>query len=138
MMLDGLAERAQARIARGQRAAEALMTDTCTLRRPTGETELDEETGQVVPTYDTIYEGRCKVQMSGSTFSSSAQEIGGTVVTVTSRYVHLPLSAPEAKVNDEVLMNTSLGPQLPGKVFRVVSPFAKTYPTARRLEVQEP
>jgi len=125
-----------ASIRRGRHRAESLMQDTCTIRRVTGET-LDEDTLEIVPTYETIYAGKCKVQAQ-TTLQSSAQEIGGRVATVVTRRVDVPTSAPEVQVNDEVVIDTSLDGQLVGKTFRITTPFAKTFATARRLEVQEP
>ena len=76
--------------------------------------------------------------MNSSILTTNAQNIGGTVTTVATRYVHLPMSAPQVLVNDEITIDDSNDPQIVGKVLRVVSPFGKTFASSRRLEVQEP
>lgn len=121
-------------ISRGQRAAERLMRDTCTIRRRDGYERVD---GVDVPKYVPVYAGKCKVQAQ-ATLAASAQEIGGDVVTQTTRRVDLPMSAPEVLVDDEATIDASLDSQLVGKTLRVTSTFGKTYATARRLEVKEP
>lgn len=113
------------------------MADACTIRRQNGTTR-DPESGLDVPAYDDVYVGVCKVQMAASTLSSVTQEIAGAVITQTSRYVHLPVSAPEIQIDDLVDITGSLDAQLVGRTFRVTSPFGKSYATARRLEVKEP
>ena len=60
-------------LARGRAAAEALMVDTCAIRRRTGET-LDDTTGEVTATYDDVYSGRCRVQQAGTQTSTSVRQ----------------------------------------------------------------
>lgn len=109
------------------------MADTCTVRRRNGTTRVD---GLDVPNYDTVYTGMCKVQ-ADTTLASTAQEIGGAVVTQTTRRVDLPMSAPEVMVDDLMDITASLDPQIVGETLRVSSRFGKTFATARRLEVKE-
>lgn len=118
---------------RGQKRAESLMADTCTISRIT----IERVGGIDQPVSTPIYTGKCKVQLQ-TIAASNAQEVGGAVITQTTRRVDLPMSAPEVEVNDLVDITTSLDPQLVGKTFRVTSRFGKTFATARRLEVKEP
>lgn len=120
--------------ARGRAAAESLMLDSCTIRRPGGWERVD---GHDVPKFVTVYTGKAKVQ-ANTEVQASAQEVGGALITQTTRRVDIPVSAPEVQPGDLVDITASLDPQLVGKTFRVTSPFGKTYATAQRLEVKEP
>lgn len=110
------------------------MLDTCSTRRPDGYERVD---GRDVPKFVPIYTGKCKVQ-AGTVLTASPQDVGGGVVTQTTRRVDLPMSAPEHQGGDLIDVTTSHDPQLVGKTFRVTSLFGKTFATARRLEVKEP
>lgn len=109
------------------------MRDICSIVRITKQ-RVD---GVDVDVETEIYGGKCKVQ-AATTLAATAQEVGGALVTQTTRRVDIPMSAPEVKVNDVWKGVDCLDAQLNGKRLRITSRFGKTYATARRLEVKEP
>lgn len=129
---------APAAIAAGRMAAEALMCDTGIMRRPTGRAVQDPVTDREVEILTDLFTGRCRIQASGM---QAATAQAGARTTVTTRIqLHLPVSAPEVRVGD-IWEVTAVGDlsdlQLLGSRFRVVAPVAKTFATARRLDVEE-
>jgi len=115
--------------------AESLMLDTCTVKRVTGVT-TDLLTGADVPTYSTIYTGKCKV----ATFQPQERnpEVGGATLTVQRYSVHVPVGAFVPAVGQVVtITDAALDPNLTGRMFRVVALLHKTAATAYRLSVEE-
>lgn len=119
-------------IARGQRAAERLMTDTCTISRITGTTQ--DADGREIPARTVIYgpsiephKGRCKVQANQLTDMSP--EVGGATVTVQRYRVDVPVSVGPVEVGDLIVTR--------GWKFRVTGLHDKTWQTAQRLPVEE-
>ena len=110
------------------------MQDQCLIRRVTGET-TDQETGKVVPLYDDVYTGKCKLQSyEGYEQSKTAAE---TTVTVQRMSVHLAVGAYRINVGDIVEITASrMDPMLTGRKFRITqeAPF-KTFATAYRVFV---
>jgi hypothetical protein len=125
-------------LARGRAAAESLMVDTCTIRHRTGET-TDTTTGVVTPTTTTVYTGRCKVQQSTLGAASEPRDPGEASVRLVAYAVHLPVATSTGIRDGDEITITAAGhdPDLVGKVFTVLGTMAKTYATARRLQVQE-
>ncbi len=122
-------------LAAGRQAAEALMQDSCTIRRRTGEV-TDPETGIVTPTYSTIYTGRCRVQQQQA--QARPETPGEAYVLMVRREVHVPMAVTGLRAGDEVLMTASAAdPDLPGRTFLIRELFAKSHATARRLGVEE-
>lgn len=122
-------------LARGRAAAEALMVDTCTIRRRAGETT--DEYGQIVPTFgDPLYEGACRVQQAGT--QASAQNPGEAYVLMLRLEVQLPMSVVGLEVGDEVEITDSVhDPDLVGRTFLVRDLAHATHKTARRVQVTE-
>lgn len=125
-------------LGRARAAAEAGMVDTCTIRRPlTG--EQTDGYGNVTAAYTDPdpYVGRCRVQQAR--FGSSAQrDVGEDQVVLLSLEVQLPMSVTGLQVGDEVHLTASLtDPDLPGRVFRIVSLAHKTDASARRVQCTE-
>lgn len=124
-------------LAAGQQAAESLMTDTVTVRRATGETAQDPNTGSTVPVYADLFTSKCKVQARNLTALTA--EAGGRTATTVRLELHLPLSAAAVQTGD-VAEITAVGAlsdvQLLGRKFRITAPVAKSYATARRYEVE--
>jgi hypothetical protein len=125
-----------AALLRGRAAAEALMQDTCTIRRGSGET-TDPDTGIITPTYgDAIYEGKCRVQQRTAT--ASAQQPGEAYVLMLQLEVQLPMSVVGLEVGDEVTITASVhDPDLVDRAFLIRSLAHKTHATARRVQVEE-
>ena len=116
-------------------AAVSLMLDTCTVQAVTGVT-TDPLTGVDVPTYSTLYTGRCRVQ----TFQpqESNPEVGGATLTVQRYSVHVPVGAFVPAIGQVVTITAAaLDPNLAGRAFRVVALLHKTAATAYRLGVEE-
>lgn len=115
---------AQTALAAGRRAAEALMTDTCTITRPTTTPDPD---GLDRITEVPVWEGRCKVQ-TYEAHETAAQSAGALVVT--QRYsIHIPHNVGAVRVGDLIRVTGYLS------VFRVTGLFDKTYATSRRFQV---
>jgi hypothetical protein len=120
-------------VARGRALAESLMVDACTIRRSTG-TATDDNTGEVTPTWDDVYAGKCRVQQQ--TTGSQAATAGQDYQLLQRLEVQLPMSVTGVEVGDEVTITAAaLDAALAGQVFLVRDLFAKTHATARRLGV---
>ena len=119
-------------LARGRRAAEALMVDTVEITRPTG--AVDPVTGK--PVTATVYAGRAKVQ----TYEGYEQdrEVGGGSVTTQRYRVDLPVGAYAAVVGDVVTVTAAtFDPNLAGRRYVLRGPFFKTAATAYRMFVDD-
>lgn len=118
----------------GRVAAEALMVDEGTAARPTGTSY----TGGVDTTTTTpLFTSRCKLQTT-QIQARTAQVGAREAVTVTVE-LHLPVDTTPLQVDDLWTLTTP-GPgslAQAGAVYRVLAPFAKTYATARRYQVEE-
>lgn len=126
---------------RARESAEALMSDECTVVRPSGSV-TDPATGEVKPASTQVYSGRCKVQTSGGLASEnverSAAQAMGAVSLVWSLYVHFPYGTPGLRAGDVVEVTESANPLLVGRRLRLVSPQSeKTHATACRWNVKE-
>lgn len=122
----------------GRTAAESLMVDRGIMRRPTGLSTQDPDSGAETPTFDDLFESKAKIQARN--LQAITQEVGGTTSTSVRVELHLPVSAPAVQVGDvwEHTRVSSLSDvQLLGRKFRVVAPVGKSFATARRLEVEE-
>ncbi len=123
-------------LARGRAAALAMMVDTCSIRRRTGET-TDDNTGVITPTYDDpLYEGPCRVQQTGT--QASAQQPGEAYVLMLRLEVQLPMTVVGLEVGDEIEITASAhDPDLVGRTFLVRDLAHATHKTARRVQVTE-
>ena len=125
-------------LARGRTAAETLMVDRCTVRRPDrAEPVRDPVTGDETFPTPTVFESACKVQRyDGQTSTESG--VAGRVVTVDRLAVHLPVGSPSVQLDDEITIDASVHePDLVGRVFRVAMAHTKSWATARRMVVEE-
>lgn len=118
----------------GRQRAESRMLDTCLIRRVIGET-TDRETGKVVPLYQDVYEGKCKLQ----SYEGYEQEknTAAAALTVQRMSCHLPVGAYRINVGDVVEFTaSSLDSYLVGRKFRITqeAPF-KSFATAYRVFV---
>lgn len=114
------------------------MVDECTIIRGGTASTFDPVTGAyTTPAGTTIYAGVCEVQLTDS-LNASTPDAGGQVATVSRLTVKVPMSVEGVQVDDVVTITASgLDPDLVGRKYRVVSRFAKSFATARRLEVEE-
>lgn len=117
--------------------AEGRMVDACTITRPTAGETFDPATG----TYDavgssTIYSGKCEVQLSDG-LNARSTEAGGSDLTISRLTVKVPVSAEGIQVGDLVsVTSATFDSSLVDQQFAVIAGHAKTYATARRLEVE--
>ena len=121
-------------LARGRRAAEALMTDLVLVSRASGLPVTDPETGVVSTPSVEVYEGIGRVQGR----ATEAKTVDGVQVYILSDLtVQLPVSV-EPVVDDEVRVVESLTePHLVGRTFRVKSAPRKSHATMTRCEAEE-
>jgi len=118
--------------------AESLMTDTIRLERVTGMHD-DPDTLETVTDYETVYEGRGRVQRSGQL--SPHEAVAGEVeFGVNALMVQLPLSASGIRKNDRVTVvavDPVSDPDLLGLVATVRANLTKTHATKRTLVCEE-
>lgn len=117
--------------------AEARMVDTCAIVRPGGDPVFDDESGTyTTPAGSSVYSGRCEVQVSDGLNARQA-EAGGAEITVTRVTVKVPVSVTGVQVGDVVTITAAVNDaDLVDTEFQVVGLHAKTYATARRLQVE--
>ncbi|MBB3666401.1 MULTISPECIES: DUF6093 family protein [Prauserella salsuginis group] len=122
---------------RGQRKAESLMADQCTIRPNTGET-TDPDTGKLVPTYGpSVYEGRCKIQNQRLRYPSEPVA-GEHQWTVAPTEVHIPVrGTADVATGQVVTITSSHDDDNVDREFRIRVGDRKTYGTAIRLIVEE-
>lgn len=122
-------------LARGRRAAERGMVDTCEITRSGGRT-TDPDTGAVTSTPSVIYGGKCRFQQP--TAQSQREDVGEDHLLLLRFEVQLPMSATGFKVGDAIRVVASMNdPDLPGRVFLIHDLAHKTEATSRRVQVVE-
>jgi len=117
-----------------QAEVEALMTDTCTIKRQTG-TALNATTLAMEPTYTTLYTGKCRVQLRDTV--ATQPDAGERAHAIVRTIVQVPVATTGVRVDDVVTVTASADADLTGRAFRVRSTFHKTHATSRRLECEE-
>ena len=126
---------AQAAVAAGRRAAEALMTDACQISRVTG-TTTNPDTGVVTTTTATVYAGKCRLQQRAGT--ALRAEVGEASVLLTRLELHVPWGTAGVAAEQHVTVTAAADPALVGAKFTVRGPLtAKSYATAQRWELEE-
>lgn len=111
------------------------MVDQCRIERPAGSV-VDPDTGEVVPAYELVWEGRCEVQQTMA--QSANPEAGGAVFTVQDSQLKVPVGVGPVAVGDRATMLTGVyNPALVGNVYRVTETFEKSRQTSQRLRVEE-
>jgi hypothetical protein len=120
--------------------AESLMLDTFAAYSPGGTTT--DADGYEIPGFTD--EGSTPGKVSGRSRDSDTNTrtvtVGGVERVVVDGGLHIPLSAPVPAIGWEYQMVTagpSTDPALVGRRWRVVDVPAKSYATARRLDVVE-
>lgn len=111
------------------------MIDTCIIDRP-GEPVTDPESGAVTPSYELVYEGKCKVQQTLA--QSSSPEAGGAVFTVQGTRLDLPVGVGPVVPGDRVQLSSgALNSALLGNTYRLMEIFEKSWQTAQRVRLEE-
>lgn len=123
----------------GRQRAEALMLDTCTVRRDTGAVVRDPVTLVDVPVLSVVRAGlRCKVKTPAT--QDRAVQVPGQTVVLSSMEWHIPMSVVGVLTDDLVTIDTvdpvSGDLDMVGKVLRVTGPFMASAATARRFSVE--
>lgn len=122
-------------MARGRLAAEALMVDTCVIKRRISHT-TNADTGQITVNYSTIYTGNCRVQ-ERSMFDRP-HTVGEAFVTMLAVEVQLPMSATGVDTDDIItILTAAQDPDLVGRVFTVRGHNHRTFTTMRRFQCLE-
>ncbi len=123
-----------AALTRSRAAAEARMTDTCTITRGIGTGQVDDNTGVITSTEQEIYTGKCRLQERA--VHASDQSPGQDHQLLTRLELHLPITVTGLKGTDRVRITASAhDPELVGQVLLVRDLAAKTDATARRIGV---
>lgn len=123
---------AQSALEAGRRMAEALMVDSCTIRRRTG-TTTNPTTGTVTPTFSTLYTAqKCRIQTRGNW--GEAKDIGEAALVLLTVEIQLPVTVTGVEVRDEVTIDVCVNDaELVGREFRVKDLNHKSHGTMRRL-----
>lgn len=123
-------------LALGRVAAQAGMTDTCTIRRQTGSTT--DSVGVVSPTWTQVYSGPCKLQES-SGLPRDANPSPADPVLMVYRQLHLPVATSTGvRADDLATIDTCANdPDMVGAVLVIRAERGKSYGTARRLDVEQ-
>lgn len=123
----------------GRAEAEAIMTATCEVLRPTGATTTVGY--KVVPVYDTIYgpdspkKGICKPQSFRPHETVRGQ--GGSTITTARSEIHFPVGAFVALPGDIIRILDSTNPGLAGLTYRAVADdLAVEHVTSYRVPVE--
>lgn len=143
--MSAMAQRAARLARRGQRRAESLMADECTIRPVTGET-TDPVTGVVTPIYGALVygpnvlpsEGKCKVQNQRLRYPEEPNAGEHSFLTAVTE-IHLPVAddASSVRAQHVIEITASLNAANVGRRLRVKSLDLKTYQTAVRLITEE-
>ena len=119
----------------GRRKAEALMVDTCRIKRA-GSPTVDPETGVITPNYTIIYTGKCRLKLPVAI--ARPDIVGEAQQFLQHPILSVPASTTGVLVDDIVDYLTSLlMPQLVGAVFHVRGLPGQSHMTAARFEVMQ-
>lgn len=124
-------------LASGRAAAEALMTDACTITRQTGEPTFDEQTGQYnYPPPTPVYSGKCKLQAPSlvNPIEIDAPERTGLK---EQSVLSLPIEVTPVKGDVAEFTAAAFDSNLVGRKFTVVGQHHESQATARRVQVVE-
>lgn len=124
-------------MAMARAAAESLMTSTCTITR-LGAPVTDPDSGKVTRPSTPIYAGMCRVKPPRSRSRGRTAHIAGVEIDPELFQVSVPFAVTGIRVNDQVFIDTSPDPDLPGRKFYVrFTPALGDAISARRLECEE-
>lgn len=113
--------------------AEAMMTDTGSVRRP-GPEVTDPETGVVTPGMVEVYAGKVKLQ--GARALAGEQVAGGHKFIIENLQLHFPVGSG-LRIDDVCTLTASvLDPDQVGLSFRLTEKDRGTYRTADRWNVE--
>lgn len=118
-------------------AAEALMLDAGTAKRPTGGYVYDPATDSDVEATADLFSSACKIQSRN--VQPHEAEVGGRTSVSVRTELHLPTSTAALTAGDLWVMTAvhALSTVANGTTYRVLAPVGKTLATARRYEVEQ-
>jgi hypothetical protein len=122
----------------GQRAAEQLMTETCTITRENGETAtFIAATGQYTDTTATVYAGKCRIRPRSAFLRERIAEAGEQAQFLWPYIVAVPVSVTDVQVGDIITVTASGDASLVDRQLRVRIAARGENVTARRLDCEE-
>jgi hypothetical protein len=122
-------------LARARSFAQGGFIDTCTITR-LANGAVDENTGRIAQSVQTIYEGVCRVQNQRA--QSRAEEVGEDRPLLLPMEIQLPMTVTALRVGDKVTITASVNDaDLVGRVFQVRDLAHKSEASARRIRVEE-
>ena len=124
--------RAIAATRRGRAKAEALMIDTCIVERLSG-TETNPTTGVVSDSWETIYEGKCKVQ--GRSAVAATPTAGKHMYTIEQLMVSLPITAHTKPGDRDTIVSAEIDEDLIDIQLQLTELDRGTFRTADRWNV---
>jgi hypothetical protein len=118
----------------GRAAAESRMTSRAKIRRKTGFTTQDEDTGLEVPVWDVVYTGLPfrLGGVPGGAASSRTIDLGGAQVQEANRVGHMPVTTDNLADGDFIEVTAG---ENTGRVLRIVEADWQDQSTARRVPV---
>lgn len=119
-----------------RRAAESLMTSTCTVFE-SGEPVTDPNTGEVTDSHETIWFGPCRVRPGGRGTQTNSAEAVGDELFVFDYLISVPFSVTEVIEGHRVTITESPDPALVGITVEVQKVDRGDHISARRLACQE-
>ena len=124
-------------IAKGRRAAEALMLDSGTAKRPTGGYAYNSTTQTETQATTTLFSSPCKIQARDA-LQERAVEVGGRTATAVRLELHLPADTNPLTAGDLfTITSVQAASSVPTpRTYRVLAPFEKGLATARRYAVE--
>jgi Family of unknown function (DUF6093) len=123
-------------LARGRAAAEKLMVDACTIKRPTG-TTTDPDTADVVTSYTTLYTNqKCRIQSRGQW--GERRDVGQDSLVMQTIEVQLPITVANLAVGDVITITAAtFDPALVGRELQLKDLNSETHATCRRVMATE-
>jgi len=117
----------------GRKQAELLMESTCVIKRQTGTTP--DSNGVEVPTYSTIYTGKCRLRMPDA--RPNTVVAAGQSIAVQAPILSIPVTATgsgNVRTDDIATISSPLDGNT--VVARIAGFHSQTHSTARRFPVE--
>ena len=116
--------------------AEAMMIDSCLIERQVGQV-VDPDTLEAAPQWETVYSGRCRVQIPNA--SELFKLSGGAGWTLEPVVLQLPVVGSEdVTVGDRATITSAvLDRGLADDVLAIIALFSKTHSLSRRVACKE-
>src|SRR5690606_22713381 len=120
----------------GRVAAGRLLPARWVIRRLTAAVATAPDTFEVRPVYETVYDGRCKMQ-TYEAHEATPVVVGATQV-VQRASLHIPVGSYRTAPGDVAVIVEARDPLLVGKAFRLVQEYpVKSHATSYRIFVDD-